>query len=151
KDERGFDGMAFSPDGRHVATCGLGGLKVWDTGTDPEAHIILASHQYGEAAYNLQANLCADIAPTGWWVRVGDVTTRQDRWLLWPAPRPGLKFTVYRPTFSPDGKRLAAVVPLFDRKRGGGAVKWEVAVWDTATGAEITTLPSPHRVGPLAF
>lgn len=52
----------------------------------------------------------------------------------------GLKASVERVAFSPDGRRLATA----------GADK-VVRVWDAETGKELKALPSPGRVTVVAF
>ena len=55
-------------------------------------------------------------------------------------PIQGMKASVGRVVFSPDGKRLATA--------GGDKV---VRVWDLETGKELGALSSPDRVGVVAF
>jgi WD40 repeat protein len=53
-------------------------------------------------------------------------------------------------TFSPDGTRFAAVIrtPLPDKPF---SFRWEVRVWDTATGKKLLTLEGAHGGGKLTF
>ena len=68
-------------------------------------------------------------------VRVWDLKTGETT-----QPVKGLKASVGRVVFSPDGKRLATA----------GADK-VVRVFDAATGKELAALPCPDRVGAVAF
>jgi WD40 repeat protein len=75
------------------------------------------------------------IEDTGASVRVWDLATGKST-----QPVKGLKASVGRVVFSPDGKRLAT----------GGSDK-VVRVWDVATGKELVALTSPGQVNVVAF
>jgi WD40 repeat protein len=158
--------VAWSPDGKRVVagTSGAGGelqeagqVWVWDAGTGKALHTfpVKPKTEYGEWASAADVAVSPDgkrvaapvksgsrgapagiiIEDTGASVRVWDLGTGKDT-----QPVKGLKASVSRVVFSPDGKRLATA--------GSDKV---VRVWDAETGKELAGLPNPDRVGVVAF
>ncbi|HJZ54935.1 MAG TPA: WD40 repeat domain-containing protein [Gemmataceae bacterium] len=157
---------AWSADGKRVAagTHGAGGelpeageVKVWDAGTGKVLHSFKVKPEVkpgewasaGDVAFSPDGKRVAApvaagsraapagllIDDTGASVRVWDLGTGKDT-----QPVKGLKASVGRVVFSPDGKRLATA----------GADKL-VRVWDAETGKELAALECPDRVDVVAF
>jgi WD40 repeat protein len=158
--------VAWSADGKRVAagTNGAGGelpeageVRVWDADTGKSLHrfAVKAAVRPGEWASAGDVAFTPDgkrvaapvtagsrgapagllIDDTGASVRVWDLETGKDT-----QPVKGLKASVGRVAFSPDGSRLATA----------GADK-VVRVWAVATGKELAGLPSSDRVSAVAF
>jgi len=158
--------VAWSTDGNRFAagTNGAGGelpeageVLVWDAETGKVLHSlkVKAEVDYGEWASagdvafgpdgkRVAAPVTAGsrgapagllIDDTGASVRMWDLESGKST-----QPVKGLKASVGRMVFSPDGGRLATV--------GGDKV---VRVWDVETGRELAALPSPDRVAVVAF
>jgi Tol biopolymer transport system component len=158
--------VVWSPDGKKVVagTGGAGGelqeageVWVWDAGTGKALHTfpVKPKTEYGEWASAADVAVSPDgkrvaapvtagsrgapagiiIEDTGASVRVWDLGTGKDA-----QPVKGLKASVGRVVFSPDGKRLATA----------GADK-VVRVFDAESGKELVALSCPDRVGVVAF
>ena len=121
--------IAFSPDGKRIATGGADGqAKIWDRQT-ARCLITLKGHSgdVSSVAFSRDGKClitCGDKA-----VKVWDATAEQmDLTLSKPALTAGFGGVV---SFSPDGRRIAAVT-----KTGG-------TVWDAATGKALFTRKAP--------
>jgi WD40 repeat protein len=141
--EDGVHGLAFSPDGRRLATVspnttdreGLHPFKVWDTRT-------------GKELFSTTGESCVAYSPDGKWIAsraagqlariaLWDAATGREIRILTGHPFNGL----YGLAFSPDGRLLASGA-------GGGTPM----LWDPGTGKLIHTLRShKSRTRCLAF
>ena len=158
--------VIWSPDGKRFAagTNGAGGelpeageVWIWSAETGKAIHTfpVKPSVEYGEWASAADVAFSPDgkriaapvtagsrsapagllIDDTGASVRVWDLETGQATQAM-----KGLKASVGRVVFSPDGKLLATA--------GGDKA---VRVWDVATGKELAVLPGPDGVLAIAF
>jgi len=158
--------VTWSADGKRVVagTSGAGGelqeageVWVWDAGTGKALHTfsVKPNTEYGEWASAADVAVSPDgkqvavpvtagsrgapagiiIEETGASVHVWDLASGKRT-----QPVKGLKASVGRVVFSPDGKRLATA----------GSDK-AVRVWDVETGKELAALQSSDRVGVIAF
>ncbi|HLJ95396.1 MAG TPA: protein kinase [Gemmataceae bacterium] len=122
------DSVAYSPDGKRLASASRGEVKVWDAQTGQEL-LNLPGRGWGVVfspdGKRLASGTRGD--PQGEW-KVRDAQTGQE--LL------RLKGSYSRMVFSPDGKRLATAGD-------------EVKLWDAQTGQELRTLKGP--AGAAAF
>jgi WD40 repeat protein len=127
---KGLD-LAFSPDGRHLATPSRErDIKVWDTSTG-QAVLTLSSHEGRvlRVAFSPDGRRLASGSEDKT-VKVWDATTGQVLFTCRHAgPVNGLAFS------PPDGRHLAST-------SGGENRPGEVKVWDAATGAVVHTFPA---------
>jgi WD40 repeat protein/serine/threonine protein kinase len=117
--------VAFSPDGKRLASCGSygkgGEVKVWDAQT---GQVLLALQGGGEAvAFSPDGKRLASGS------KVWDAQTGQEL-LTFQGGSGGL-------AFSPDGKHLASCSV---RIGGGGGTRGEVKVFDAQTGQKLLSL-----------
>lgn len=149
--------VAFSPDGRTVATATRGAnedtpgeLKLWDVATD-ETQGTLMGHVSGIAAVAFSPD--SQTLATGGldkMVKLWDVATRQERLTL-----SGHVSRVIEVVFSPDGKTLATSTDAglinrsgrsFEQRRDDvleqRAADNEVKLWDVETGQERASVRS---------
>jgi hypothetical protein len=118
----GYHTLTFSPDGKRLASIGVGNrVLVWDAATGKEA---LALDGHKADAFDLA------YSPDGKWL----ASAGREGAKVWDATTGKLLFTttgqvVARVAFSPDAKRLATA--------GQPGVK----IWEAATGKLLATLP----------
>jgi WD40 repeat protein len=158
--------VAWSADGKHLAagTNGAGGelpepgeVRVWDAATGNVLHSFKVTGDVKQGEWASAADVA--FGPDGTWiaapvtagsrgapaglliddtgasVRVWDLATGSSS-----QPVKGLKASVGRVVFSPDGKTLATA--------GSDRI---VRAWDVETGRELAALPCPDRIAVVAF
>ncbi len=126
------NGVAYSPDGKRLASAGGGEVKVWDAQTGQELLSIKHAYQVSDVAFSPDGKRLASAGPgTGDTVKVWDAQTGQELLSL-----KGLNADFV--AFSPDGKRLAYGSNPRDETKNTWAAT-EVKVCDAQTGQELLT------------
>jgi WD40 repeat protein len=132
--------LAFSPDGKLLATAGRDGLLLWDWATGRRIPRVMGHPPNGAVtclAFSRGGKWLASGGPDGS-VRLWDVRTAKQ---VREFPRAGERFgrvSVLGVALDRSGDRLAA-----------GYDNGTVAIWDTATAEQILSLKKVHA--PLAF
>jgi RNA polymerase sigma factor (sigma-70 family) len=142
---RGANAVAFSPDGKLLATAAAGekAVRLWDLATRQEARrwetgadsVCLAFSPEGQALA-AAGGMAPAAAPGGGAVRVWDVATGMERWRS-----AGHRYGASALAFSADGKALAS----------GGPVG-PIRLWDAANGQDLAPFPAHEGwVSAVAF
>lgn len=131
-DHRGVTSLAFSPDGRLLATTSDGPeplAKIWDASNGAEISTFSGQSQTARI-WGLAFSPDGERVATGAYggiLKIWDVKTGQELLNL-----VGHTSTVFGLAFSPDGKRLASASPSGD-----------AMVWNASSGEEIQRFTSP--------
>jgi WD40 repeat protein/serine/threonine protein kinase/DNA-binding XRE family transcriptional regulator len=135
-------GLAFSPDGVHLATSGVGvagGLQLWETQTG-ELERVFTEDEFGQwgvrfspdGRYLISGNL-SGVA------RLWDVATGEELRRFVHSP----SMQIYDLAFSPDGKHILIAGP------DPGRAIATAQVWDVATGEVLLRLGFPVQDDPI--
>jgi len=129
-DEVGVDSVAFSPDGRTLASSGYKEIELWDVATGRELKT-LAGHTEGVKFVAFSPDgLSLASGGSDRTIKLWDVATGRELRTL--RVHTSVATSV---AFSPDGRTLAS---------GSGEGDKTIKLWDVATGRELRTLPG-HR------
>jgi RNA polymerase sigma factor (sigma-70 family) len=124
--------FAFAPDGRHLATAGLDGIRLWNlvTGEVVASH---KAHSRSRGSYGSSFASCMAYAPDGRSVATGhpDGTI-----LIWDMAPPGRPLNTPRRANSEDVARLWAELASADAAKAHAA-SWQMA---DASGSALTFL-----------
>jgi WD40 repeat protein/DNA-binding SARP family transcriptional activator len=134
----GIEGVAWSGDGRLLATAPRDGVTIWDAST-------------GEPVRRLPISGTATLAfsPDGRFLAIGGLGPEATVWRVATGERavslPSDSGTVWAVAFSPDGDLVAGMT------LGGRVIMWEVStgtdVGEVSTGRELAEVPSGGGVG----
>ena len=130
----GMNTIAFSPDGRSIATSSRDGMaRLWDPATGRESFVLRHEGAVTDAAFSPDGHSVATASRDGT-IRVSDAATGDKRAVLrHPLP-------VNTVAFSPDGHTLAT-----------GSDDGTARLWDSVTGEELLVLGHQGPVVAVVF
>ncbi len=139
----GANGVAFSPDGKILATgTWHGSIKLWDVATRTEITTFTLSayrSRIMSLAFSPDGEILASGITNDWTgpsiIRLWDMETKTQL-----PPLAGHTHGVQSVTFSPDGKTLAS-----------GSFDSTIRLWDVATKTEIAKIPYEDSVTSVSF
>jgi Tol biopolymer transport system component len=140
----GFYGIAFSPDGRTLATASRDGIaRLWDVDTGQDQTSLDHKSVVESVAFSPDGRTLATASRDGH-ARLWDVVTGQQRTVF-------RHRTVYvrGAVLSPDGRILATKSDEYGSPPSRSL--YLVRLWDAATGAEFAVLEHPGFVNSIAF
>jgi WD40 repeat protein/serine/threonine protein kinase len=126
--------VAFSPDGKRLASASSDGVKLWDMDNGNEFKGVRLPVGVGLVAFSPAGKQFASAGPEG--IKVWDMSSGKAIMTFEHADH------IWNVAFSPDGKRLAATF-----LSGGNVRVGSVKVWDLTTGKEVFAFKG--RAGPL--
>lgn len=141
-------GLAFCPDGTHLAVAGHESIRIFDAKTGEVLRDLCGGldNDFISVAMSNDSKFLA-ATRTGGTVTLWEVKTwKQIR--VWPDPAIRKKIHVHHIAFSPDGKLLVASGNNLDKEiedREG------LLLWDTATGKLIRTIKADSMVMQVGF
>jgi WD40 repeat protein len=133
---QGGGALAYTPDGKALASAGWSMLHLWDPETGRELRRLESPPGYpsfgGPFVFSADGKTLAEVGQLGrvrvWGVADGKPLVELDE-----------KYRGEGVVFSPDGRRLATTCGRYDMQRN--RVVKDSKVWDAATGKELLDLP----------
>ncbi len=142
RHESPIEAIAFSPDGKIVATGHSPIARLWDVATGKELRRLQGFHGRG-LVFSPDGKTLAGGGSRD--VRLWDVTTGEVVRLY-----QGPKYPITALALSPDGRVLAATAPT--GIPGNGTHYWDIHLWGAATGKELRRWSDGiTRISSLAF
>jgi WD40 repeat protein len=144
----GVYSVAFSPDGKVLASSDSDTVKLWDVATGKEIKTLAAQRDVGQGkglsqvAFSPDGNTLAFLGYLKPKVRLWDMATTKERGVL------GSDGAVIAMAFRPDGRLLALGSHSHDFKNPRNS---RISLWDMATGEEVIRLDPAFQVVCLAF
>ncbi|MBU0618365.1 MAG: serine/threonine protein kinase [Planctomycetes bacterium] len=133
--DRYVDRVSFSPDGRTLASCEHGTVRLWDVATGRQLHAITTNLGWTSTALSPDGRLLAYGADRTL-IKLWDVGAAREIATLRGHTRQATGIA-----WSPDGKRLAS-----------SSQDATIKLWNVESGDEIRTLRGhTYYVGPVAF